>query len=414
MFDQLFKQRCALSRQRNAPLASERASFLAQCAEDGAAQGSLVRLARELLVIVQELDLTNNDMITPLAIEAAADRWARQQKRRHRAQTARWSRIFFRRTATHWLRFLGRLFIPEPEPKPFASLVEHFDNDLQHERGLASATIANYQWHIERFLAWFSTQQRIFAEVSVTDTDAFLASQGAHWCRVSIATSAKALRAFFRYAEAQQWCRAGIAAAIESPRLFRDETLPAGPAWGDAQQIIPPSDTTQPRGIRDRAILLLFVVYGLRSGEVARLRLEDIDWTLEQLTVMRTKQHRAQIYPLTHDVGSAIVHYLQDVRPGCSRRNVFLTLKAPFRPLSAGGLYHLTRSRFDRLDVQTPHRGPHALRHACACHLLAQGFSFEAISDHLGHQNLNSTRHYAKVDLTGLREVARFDLGGLL
>ena len=414
MFDQLFKQPCALSRQRNAPLASERASFLAQRAEGGAATDTLVRLARELLVVVQELDLANDDVITPLAIETAADRWARQQKRRHRAQSERWSRIFFRQTATDWLRFLGRLYIPEPEPKPFASLVEHFANDLQHERGLSSATIANYQWHIERFLTWFSTQQRIFSEVSVTDTDAFLARQGSHWCRVSIAAGAKALRAFFRYAEAQQWCCAGIAAAIESPRLFRDETLPAGPAWEDVQQIIPPSDTKQPRAIRDRAILLLFVVYGLRSGEVAKLQLEDIDWALEQLTVTRTKQHRAQIYPLTHAVGSAIVRYLQEVRPGCGRREVFLTFKAPFRPLSAGGLYHLTRSRFDRLDVQTPHRGPHALRHACACHLLAKGFSFEAISDHLGHQSLNSTRHYARVDLTGLREVARFDLGGLL
>ena len=414
MFDQLFKQPCALSRQRNAPLASERASFLTQRAEGGAAPGTLVRLARELLVIVQELDLANNDVITPLAIEAAADRWARHQKRRHRAQTEHWSRIFFQQTATNWLRFLGRLYIPEPEPKPFASLVERFANDLQYERGLSSTTIANYQWHIERFLTWFSTQQQIFAEVSVADIDVFLARQGARWCRVSIATSAKALRAFFRYAEAQQWCRAGIAAAIESPRLFRDETLPAGPAWEDVQQIIPPGDTKQPRAIRDRAILLLFVVYGLRSGEVAKLRLEDIDWALEQLTVTRTKQRRAQIYPLTHAVGSAIVRYLQAVRPGCDRREVFLTLKAPFRPLSAGGFYHLTRSRLDRLGIQTPHRGPHALRHACACHLLAKGFSFEAISDHLGHQSINSTRHYARVDLTGLREVARFDLGGLL
>ena len=373
-----------------------------------------MRLARELLIVVQELDLANNDVITPLAIEVAADRWARHQKRRHRAHTKRWSRIFFRQTATDWLRFLGRLYVPEPEPKPFASLVARFVNALQHERGFSTATIANYKWHIERFLTWYGTQQRCFAEVSVVDTDAFLARQGTRWCRVSIATSAKALRAFFRYAEAQQWCRAGIAAAIESPRLFRDETLPAGPAWEDVRQIIPPCDTKQPRAIRDRAILLLFAVYGLRSGEVARLRLEDIDWALEQLTVTRTKQHRAQIYPLTHEVGSAIVRYLQEVRPRCSRREVFLTLKAPFRPLSTGGIYHVACSRFDRLGIQTPHRGPHALRHACACHLLAEGLSLEAISDHLGHQSLASTRHYARVDLTGLREVARFDLGGLL
>jgi len=79
MFDLLFKQPSALARQRNAPLAPERASFLAQRAEEGAARGTLVRLARELLVVVKELDLANNDMITPSAIEAAANRWARHQ-----------------------------------------------------------------------------------------------------------------------------------------------------------------------------------------------------------------------------------------------------------------------------------------------------------------------------------------------
>lgn len=414
MFDKLFKQPCALSRQREAPLASERASFLAQRAEDGAAPDTLVRVARELVVVVQELDLSSSHLITIEAVEAAAERWARQQRRRRRARTLQWSRIFFLQTATAWLRFLGRLCIPEPAPKPFAFLVDGFVTHLRHERGLSTATTANYQWHVERFLTDFGARQCPFAGVCVEDTDAFLARQGANWCRISIASSAKALRAFFRYAEDQGWCRTGIASAIETPRLFRDETLPAGPAWEDLQPLIPAVSSQHPRNIRDRAILLLFAVYGLRSGEVARLRLEDIDWLQERMTVMRTKQYRSQLYPLTQEVGSAIVRYLQEVRPHCERREVFLTLKAPFRPLSAGGLYHVTRSRFDHLGIQTPHRGPHALRHACACHLLAEGLSLNAISDHLGHRSLTSTRHYAKVDLAGLREVARFDLGGLL
>jgi site-specific recombinase XerD len=70
--------------------------------------------------------------------------------------------------------------------------------------------------------------------------------------------------------------------------------------------------------------------------------------------------------------------------------------------------------RFERLGIQAPHRGPHALRHACAGRLLARGLSLKQIADHLGHQSLDSTRIYAKVDLQGLREVAAFDLGGLV
>ena len=159
---------------------------------------------------------------------------------------------------------------------------------------------------------------------------------------------------------------------------------------------------------------MFFATYALRSGEVAKLRLEDFDWEQETLTVWRPKQRRTQQYPLVAEVGHAVIRYLRDVRPSCARREVFLTLKAPYRPLSPGALYHLTQTRFTRLGIVTPRRGPHALRHACAAWLLAQGASLKEIGDHLGHRSSFATRTYAKVDLAGLREVAAFDLGGLL
>ena len=115
-----------------------------------------------------------------------------------------------------------------------------------------------------------------------------------------------------------------------------------------------------------------------------------------------------------HSVGEAIVRYLQQVRPCCARREIFLTLKAPFRPLSAGALYHLVSSRLSELSIQSQRRGPHSLRHACAGHLVAEGLSLKEIGDHLGHRSAYATRIYAKVDLAGLREVGNFELGGLL
>lgn len=414
MFEKLFKQRRALSRHREGPFAKDRESYLAHRAKDGAAPGTLVRIAREVLVVAQELDLKSGTPIALEEVKAAADRWAHRQRRCRRSRTLRWSQVFFLQVATDWLRFLGRLQEPAAKQVPFSPLMEDFAAYMRRDRGLSSATIRNYQWHIRQFLTWFSSQRRPFDEVSVEDVDTFLAQNGQRWCRVSVATSAKALRAFFDHAEKQRWCTAAIAAAIESPRLFRHENLPAGPTWEDLQSLIPRADSHQPRDIRDRAILMLLSVYGLRSGEVAKLRLDDIDWAQELITVSRTKQRRSQLYPLTHEVGTAIVRYLKDVRPRCSRREIFLTLKAPIGPLSAGALYHLTSSRFVQLGIHTPHRGPHALRHACASHLVAEGLSLKTIGDHLGHRSPRSTRVYAKVDMAGLREVARFDLGGLI
>ena len=92
---------------------------------------------------------------------------------------------------------------------------------------------------------------------------------------------------------------------------------------------------------------------------------------------------------------------------------MFLKLLAPVGPMSSKGLYAVVAPRMKRLGIQAPRRGPHALRHACAGHLLARGLSLKEIGDHLGHRSPDSTRIYAKVDLQGLREVAAFDLGGL-
>jgi len=113
-------------------------------------------------------------------------------------------------------------------------------------------------------------------------------------------------------------------------------------------------------------------------------------------------------------MGTALLRYLQEVRPRCDRREVFLTLRAPLRRLSAGALHHLTRTRLAQVGYIGQHYGPHTLRHACAAHLVACDLSLKEIGDHLGHCSPYATRIYAKVDIQGLREVARFDVGELL
>jgi integrase/recombinase XerD len=169
----------------------------------------------------------------------------------------------------------------------------------------------------------------------------------------------------------------------------------------------------RPVDVRDRAILMLFAIYGLRRGEVGRLRLGDFDWDRELLSVVGSKTHRPRTYPLIRPVGEAVLRYLKEVRPRSSHRELFLTVLHPIRPLRTS-LYMIVGRRLRRLGVAVPHFGPHALRHSCAAHLLAQGMTLKEIGDHLGHRKPDTTRIYAKVDLDGLRRVAYFELGGLL
>jgi site-specific recombinase XerD len=383
-------------------------------ADQGAAEATLVNIARELLVVCQYIPAISRRHIGADEIEAAAQHWARDQQERHRADFLCWSQGLFVTRATQWLRFLDRLQKAEKEPIPFADLIEDFGLYCSRDRGLSPATVRNYRWHIGQFLAWWNKQNRTFSDVSVSNIDEYISLKGANqWTRVSVASCARALKAFFSHAERLGWCSSGIAAAIQSPRIFRQEALPSGPAWCDVRKLIASTNSDKPDDVRDRGILMLFAMYGLRSGEVAKLRLEDFDWERDILKVWRPKQRRTQQFPLNKEVGNAVIRYLREGRPHCACREVFLTLKSPFGPLSPSGLYHVTNKRFARLGIFTPRRGPHALRHACATRLMSEGFSLKEIGDHLGHRSSFATRSYAKVDISGLREIATFDLGGL-
>jgi integrase len=167
--------------------------------------------------------------------------------------------------------------------------------------------------------------------------------------------------------------------------------------------------------IRDRALLLLFAVYGLRVGEVRRLTLEDFDWQAERIQITRSKpQCRIQSYPLVRSVGDAILRYVTTARPRSEARQVFLSLKAPIRPLGNSALWQIVNRRLRPLGLALAHQGPHALRHACATRLLDRGLSMKEIGDHLGHRNPAATSIYAKVNLASLRQVADFSLEGLI
>jgi site-specific recombinase XerC len=239
MLASLFKYPAVLARHRNAPLLEERERYLQHRAEQGCAPCTLLCIARELLHVIQLLDIHPTSAVTAQQIEVAAKIWARSQCRRGRAHTFRWSRRLFVQVATDWLRFLGLLDEPVLQAPPFVEFTEQFSEWLNIERGLSTATIFNYSWHANQFLQWCQDYNLALNTIQASDVDTFLISRSEKgWCRVSIATCAKALKAFFLYAEQRSWCQPLIARAVQGPRLFPQETLPSGPSWDEVNHII--------------------------------------------------------------------------------------------------------------------------------------------------------------------------------
>jgi integrase/recombinase XerD len=418
MFDQLFRMPHVLARLENGPLAEDRRRYLSHCAEQRMAPQTLGDIARFTLRVAEALRLAErpSEVITRSEIEAEAERWVNRLPEPRRTRNGRCLRVRFTGHAVRWLTFLRRLQAPAIIQQPYADHVAIFADYMVRERGLSPRTIAYDSRTTHQFLAQAEEAGFRLEMLTVAQVDELLAKKvrDAGYARITVQREASALRRFLRFAEGRGWCRKGLAAAITAPRVFAHEGLPVGPSWDDVKRLLAAAEGDLLADIRDRALLMLLAVYGLRAGEVTALCLKDFDWEREVLSVPHSKSQRPRTYPLCRPVGDAVLRYLREVRPRCDRQEVFLTLMAPFRPLVPTGLAQVVKRRLRALGLNLPHYGPHALRHACATHLLAQGLSLKEVGDHLGHQSPETTRIYAKVDLAALRAVGDFNLEGLL
>ena len=415
MFEELFSQPSTIERYRTAPFAEERLCYLQYRAEAGASRGTLRNVANHQLCLLRHLELSPSESVHVSQVETAARKQTSRARRSHRksALPAR-STVFFSH-AVHWLRFLGWLHEANVVRHPHVREVAVFTAWMREVRGFSEVTIHGYCAAADEFFIWLASRDMPLASVRITDIDRAIEAKHTRrrYSRATIKVYADRLRAFFRFAEARGWCMPGLAAAIMPARGYPDETVPARLKREDIERLLATTEGDRPVDKRDRAILMLLVAYGLRSGEVRGLQLRDIDWENETVRVRRPKPGRTHFYPLSRGVGQAILRYIIEVRPRRSERTLFFTLYAPFRPLSGSGLGGMVRNRLDRLGIVTGRRGPHALRHAAAQHLLDQGMPMKVIGDYLGHRDPSSTAVYAKVDLNALREVADFDLEGL-
>ena len=417
MFEQLFTYPGVLKRHCEGPLAQERRMYLAALAAQGMARETLLWRARYSLCVAREIEpWPAAHRFTENEIEKLASMWASKRVEQRRAQATRWPGELFRFAALDFLGAVGRLQVPDPLARTrYDDQISEFI-DMQRQRHWQSeATCRAGRWHVERFLKYLDQRGVTLGDVRAVDVDAFFQHMATRWGRVSLRTSAKLLRSWFAYCESRGWVKAALAAAILLPRIYRDEGLPLGPTWNEVGHMLAAAAGDEPAELRDQAMLRLLSVYGLRSGEVRRLTVDDLDWQNDRMRVIRAKSLREQELPLEPSVGNAIARYLRHGRPKTTSRVVFLTLKAPYRPLSTSGLYDVVRRRQAGADGTSPRkgRGPHGLRHACARHLVEGGLTFKEVGAHLGHRSPDATRVYAKVDLVSLRRVAMNNLGGL-
>jgi integrase len=214
-----------------------------------------------------------------------------------------------------------------------------------------------------------------------------------------------AVRAFLRFLGATGQCPPGMQYAIPGFASWQLSTVPRFLAADDVERLIA-SCPADDNGLRDKAVLLLLARLGLRAGEVAGLRFDDIDW-VEGLLIVNGKSRRREKLPLPQEVGEALLRYLRQSRQPLRTSEVFTTVVAPIRPLTSVAVTHIVCAALRRTGVKTPIKGAHVLRHSAATTMLRQGASLAGIGAVLRHRSPRTTAHYAKVDFGLLSEIAQ-------
>ena len=216
--------------------------------------------------------------------------------------------------------------------------------------------------------------------------------------------TASSLRSFLRFLHAEGATSIELAAAVPAFAFWRLSGLPEPLTPAQVQALIGACDPSRPVGRRDLAVIACLLRLGLRCGEVAALRLDDLDWTSGTLTV-HGKGNRVDLLPLPVDVGQALVDYLRGGRPATSERVVFLTAVAPVTALTRSGVSCIVGRAARRAGLGTVHA--HRLRHTAASATLNAGATLEQVAHLLRHASPATTAVYAKTDLSRLVALAR-------
>ncbi len=213
-----------------------------------------------------------------------------------------------------------------------------------------------------------------------------------------------ALRSLLRYLHTAGHVPRSLAGAVPAGRGWpRKLGVPRAASRDHIRAVLAGCDRASAAGRRDYAILLTMARLAVRGGEVGRLQLADVDWRAGALTI-RGKGRRVDVLPLPADVGEAMANYLLHARPSTVARNLFVTMVAPFTGLATSSITVMVARACARVGV--PRFGPHGMRHAAACDLLAAGASMEEIGQLLRHAQQRTTAIYAKVDQARLAELA--------
>lgn len=290
-----------------------------------------------------------------------------------------------------------------------SELLRGYEKYLADVRGVVASTIREYVQGARRLLDWLRQRHRRLQMLRGRDVLAFIEDLAGAYSTPSWRNRLTSqTRLFLRFLSTEAAIGSDLSGAVPKLRVWRLATVPRHLPWDGVRKLIDSVDTRTAIGKRDKAVLLLIALLGMRGEEVRCLELKQIAWRVGEIRLPRTKAQRAKTLPLPREVGTALADYILRGRPQSSSPAVMLRHAAPRCALThPAAVSRIVKRCLDRARIPTPGRpGVHLLRHSLATRMVNAGVPIKQIADVLGHRSINTTAIYTKVDMVSLGDVA--------
>lgn len=292
-------------------------------------------------------------------------------------------------------------------PREHRASLRAFSEWLRESRGLAGGSVVLRLQSVRKFLGWLGEQPRAeLRRLTARDVERFFVEFRQDHGHAAQRSLQAALRLFLRFGAERRWCSAELVGAVPVLHVYRLSEVPRGLSDDQVALALRSAPTDTEVGARDLAILSLLATYGVRRGQVAQLRLSDLDWRGRLIQFRGHKGGKPVRHALTTAVAVAVGRYVDRFRPRVDEDHVFLRSRVPHLPLNPTAISVSVSARLRQAGVNAPLRSPHAFRHAFATRLLRVGRPLKHVADLLGHRHLGSAAIYGKVDLVALRRLA--------
>jgi len=282
-------------------------------------------------------------------------------------------------------------------------IVDEFYQFLTLERGLSQHTIAAYASDLNKFQDYlYQKGIKDFTEVQTEEIEGFM-----YWLtlkRLSPRSRARILatiKTFFRFLVLTQRLESSPAVLIETPRFAKK--LPQVLSLEEVERLLEQPDISQPKGLRDKAMLELLYATGLRVSELVLLKLNQINLEVGYVSVMG-KGAKERLIPMGRKAQQVLTQYLKHGRSNLLKKpSPYLFIGYRGRPLTRQGFWEIIKRYVFKSGINK-HISPHTLRHSFATHILERGADLRSVQTMLGHSSITTTQIYTHVTEKRLKE----------